>query len=119
MRYKEITLLLMVMVLSYALPVITKDWRITIIVGIISGIFLTQRLKSFIIGFTGSLIAWLSSTLYVLLSPQNQRLLSLISEIAGIPSILLLVIFILVPSLITGLSSLIATLIRNLIMEVY
>lgn len=115
MKYKSILLLLIVIVLSYTLPLIAKDWRTTIIAGIISGLFLTHRLKSFIISFIGALIAWLLSTAYILSSQQNQALLSIIGKITGISPILLLTIFILIPSLLTGISSLLITLIKNLI----
>jgi hypothetical protein len=119
MKYKVIILLLIVIVLSYILPLIAKDWRTVIIAGIISGLFLTNRFKSFIIGFMGALVAWLLNTLYILSSQQNQALLSIFSKIADVPLILLLIIFILIPSLLTGLSSLIVTLIRILIKKTH
>ncbi|MEM3831980.1 MAG: hypothetical protein QW128_00040 [Thermoprotei archaeon] len=103
------------MILSYALPLITNNWRFVIVAGIISGLFLSQKLKSFIIGFAGTLISWTISTLYVVLLDQNQKLLSLISQVADIPSIILIMIFIFIPSLVAGFSSLVTTIVKNLI----
>ncbi len=114
MRYKSIILLILVIILSYVLPLITNDWRFVIVAGIISGLFLSQKLKSFIISFVGTLISWMIGALYIISLGQNQKLLSLISQIADIPSVILIAIFIFIPALVAGLSSLATTLIRDL-----
>ncbi|MGB9729305.1 MAG: hypothetical protein ACP5GU_09000 [Thermoprotei archaeon] len=115
MKYKSIVLLILVIILSYVLPLITNDWRFVIVVGVISGLFLSQKRKSFIVSFIGTLISWTMSTLYIVSLDQNQKLLSLISQIAGMSSIILIVIFIFIPALVAGFSSLAATLIRDLV----
>jgi len=115
MKYKTLILLIIVIILSYILPLITKDWRTIIIAGIINGLFLTHKLKSFIIGFVGTAVAWLLNTAYIIISQENQMLLLMISKITGVSQILLLTIVILIPSLLVGFTSLIITLIKNLI----
>lgn len=117
MRYKSIILLIIVMILSYVLPLITNNWQFVIIAGIINGLFFIQKFRSFIISFIGTLLSWTISILFVISSTQNQKLLALISQIAGIPSMILLLIFILSPAIVAGLSSLAVTLIRNLIIK--
>lgn len=113
MRFKFLIVLFVVLIIDYVFMLLVGDWRMAILAGLIGGGFYKERLRSFLAGFIGVLLAWVISFIPVLSSSPNLRLLDIFASIVGIPSYVLLILSIIVPSLSAGLASLLITTIRK------
>lgn len=115
MRYAFALSILVVLAADYALTTLLGDWRVAVAAGFIGGLFLLSRLKSFISGFLGVLIAWVLMMAPILLNANNQKLLAILANIIGMPPYLPLSLLFVLPAVLGGLSSLLATLMRLII----
>lgn len=115
MRLKFLLVIIAIAVIYYALMLLLKDWRTVIIAGLIGGALYNERLKSFLAGLIGSFIAWFVLMIPILFNEANQKLLIIFSSIADFPLEIILALIFLLPTVLGGLSSLIASTIRRIL----
>jgi len=115
MKFKFLLSIVVIVVIYYVLVLLVKDWRTAIIAGLIGGTLYKERLKSFLAGLIGSFIAWFALMAPILFNEANQKLLSIFSSIADFPLEIILALIFLLPTILGGLSSLIASTIRKIL----
>ena len=115
MRYNFIITMVVVFLLDYALTITLLDWRLAILAGAIGGLLYTNRLRSFLAGFTGILLAWLAMMVPLLMNKNNQAIVGILSSIVGFPDFALIGLVLIIPSLVGALSCLATTSLRIII----
>jgi hypothetical protein len=115
MRLKFFLVIIVIAIIYYALMLLLKDWRTVIIAGLIGGALYNERLKSFLAGLIGSFLAWFILMIPILFNEVNQRLLGIFSSIADFPLEIMILLIFLLPIILGGLSSLMASTIRKIL----